>query len=76
MNKIYNGECLEIMSTLPMVVLTWFFVIYPMEQPKMSGLTPFDKLWAQYNRVVENGAIVLTAQPPFDKILACLILKI
>ena len=38
MNKIYNGECLEIMSTLPDGCVDMVFVIYPMEQPKMSGM--------------------------------------
>lgn len=78
MNKIYNGECLEIMSTLPdgCVDMVFCDLPYGTTQNEWDVLIPFDKLWAQYNRVVkENGAIVLTAQPPFDKILACSNLK-
>ncbi|HAC1381729.1 TPA_asm: site-specific DNA-methyltransferase, partial [Listeria monocytogenes] len=29
-----------------------------------------EKLWIQYDRIIkENGAIILTAQTPFDKVL-------
>ena len=74
MNQIYNGECLEVMSTLPdgCVDMVFCDLPYGTTQNEWDVLIPFDKLWEQDNRVVkENGAIILTAQPPFDKILAC-----
>lgn len=38
---------------------------------KWDSVIPFDLLWREYKRVIKNGgAIVLTAQPPFDKALA------
>ena len=78
MNQIYNGECLDIMSTLPdgCVDMVFCDLPYGTTQNEWDVLIPFDQLWEQYNRVVkENGAIVLTAQSPFDKILACSNLK-
>lgn len=37
-----------------------------------DSVIPLDILWNQYRRVItENGAVVLTAQTPFDKILGC-----
>jgi len=78
MNKIFHGECLEIMSTLPESCVDMVFcdLPYGTTQNEWDSLIPFDKLWEQYYRIVkENGAIVLTAQPPFDKILACSNLK-
>ena len=78
MNKIYQGECIEIMSTLPdgCVDMVFCDLPYGTTQNDWDCLIPFDDLWREYNRVVkENGAIVLTAQPPFDKILACSNLK-
>lgn len=40
-------------------------------------MIPLDELWVQYSRVIkDNGAIVLFAQPPFDKVLACSNLKL
>lgn len=37
---------------------------------KWDVIIPFDLLWEQYNRIVKpNGAILLFAQSPFDKLL-------
>lgn len=39
-------------------------------------IIPLDKLWERYNRLIkDNGAILLFAQTPFDKILGCSNLK-
>lgn len=78
MNQIFQGECIEIMSALPESCVDMVFcdLPYGTTQNEWDTLIPFDKLWEQYYRIVkENGAIVLTAQPPFDKILACSNLK-
>lgn len=46
-------------------------------QNKWDSIIPLDKLWEQYERIVKpNGAIVLTAQTPFDKVLGCSNLKL
>jgi site-specific DNA-methyltransferase (adenine-specific) len=77
-NKLYRGECIEIMSTLPdgCVDMVFADLPYGSTQNSWDSLIPFDKLWEAYTRVVkEDGAIVLTAQPPFDKVLACSNLK-
>ena len=77
-NKLYRGECIEIMSTLPdgCVDMVFADLPYGSTQNSWDSVIPFDKLWASYNRVVkEDGVIILTAQPPFDKILACSNLK-
>src|SRR5699024_7861006 len=43
---------------------------------KWDAIIPLDELWQQYNRVIkDNGAIVLTAQTPFDKVLGVSNLK-
>ena len=39
---------------------------------KWDTVIPFEPLWEQYNRVIkDNGAILLFAQTPFDKVLGC-----
>ena len=46
MNKIYNGECLEIMSTLPdgCVDMVFCDLPYGTTQNEWDVLIPFDKL--------------------------------
>jgi site-specific DNA-methyltransferase (adenine-specific) len=41
---------------------------YGTTQNKWDSVIPFEPLWAHYKRIC-SGAIVLTAQPPFDKVL-------
>jgi site-specific DNA-methyltransferase (adenine-specific) len=49
---------------------------YGTTQNKWDSIIPLDKLWEQYCRVIkDNGAIVLFAQTPFDKVLGCSNLK-
>jgi site-specific DNA-methyltransferase (adenine-specific) len=78
MNKLFLGKCLDIMATFSdnCVDMVFCDLPYGTTQNKWDTLIPFDELWEQYHRIVkENGAIVLTAQSPFDKILACSNLK-
>ena len=43
---------------------------YGTTQNKWDSVIPLDRLWEQYERIAKpNGAIVLTAQTPFDKVL-------
>lgn len=49
---------------------------YGMTQNKWDIVLPLDKLWESFGRIIKhNGAIVLTAQTPFDKVLGCSNLK-
>ena len=78
MNKLFHGDCLEVMSTLSDSCVDMVFADLPYgtTQNSWDTLIPFDKLWEQYYRIVKkNGAILLTAQSPFDKTLACSNLK-
>lgn len=37
-----------------------------------DSVLPFERLWPEYERIIkDNGAIVLFAKSPFDKVLAC-----
>lgn len=70
---LFNGDCLEIMSTLSDSCVDMIFcdLPYGTTQNSWDTVIPFDDLWKAYRRIVkENGAIVLTAQSPFDKTLA------
>lgn len=66
------GECLEVMAAIPdgSVDMVLCDLPYGTTQNKWDAVIPFEPLWAQYWRVCKpSAAVVLTAQPPFDKAL-------
>ena len=68
--KLYQGDCLEIMPTLPAssVDLVLCDLPYGTTACKWDSIIPFDALWAAYSRIA-RGAIVLTATQPFTSAL-------
>ena len=72
LNKIYNEDCLVGMKRIPDKSIDMILcdLPYGTTANKWDVVIPLDKLWEQYNRVIkDNGAIILTAQTPFDKVL-------
>jgi site-specific DNA-methyltransferase (adenine-specific) len=69
-HKLFHGDCLELMKRIPdkFFDLILCDLPYGTTQCKWDSVIPFDALWEQYKRI-SNGAIVLTAQTPFDKVL-------
>ena len=73
-NKIYNEDCLEGMKGIAdgSVDMILCDLPYGTTRNKWDSVIPLEPLWKQYSRVIKpNGAIVLTAQTPFDKVLGC-----
>lgn len=71
---IWNGDCLELMKYIPSgsVDMILCDLPYGTTHNKWDTIIPFAQLWEQYWRIAKpNAAIVLTAQPPFDKKLGC-----
>lgn len=71
-NKIYLGDCLEIMKGIPngSVDMILCDLPYGTTSNKWDAVIPFDKLWEQYNRVIKtNGIIALTTSQPFSSAL-------
>ena len=69
---LYQGNCLELMRELPdeSVDMILCDLPYGTTQNKWDSALPLDVLWSEYWRIAKpNGAIVLTAQTPFDKVL-------
>ncbi len=67
-NKIIQGDCLEIMKSIPdkSVDMILCDLPYGTTQNKWDEIIPLDFLWVQYKRIIkENGVIVLTASQPF-----------
>jgi len=71
-NKTYLGDCLELMKSIKDNSIDMILADLPYGTTKCRWDSPIDlvQLWIQYKRIIKsNGAIVLTAQTPFDKVL-------
>lgn len=64
------GDCLELMKDIPSASVDMVLcdLPYGTTQNKWDTVIDLTALWAQYRRVC-RGAVVLTAQAPFDKVL-------
>lgn len=71
---LIHGDCLEVMEELIKAEIKVDMILadlpYGTTQNKWDSVIPLDKLWDLYKGIIkEDGAIVLTAQTPFDKVL-------
>tara|TARA_R100000654_G_scaffold35771_1_gene61283 strand:- start:2113 stop:2850 length:738 start_codon:yes stop_codon:yes gene_type:complete len=70
--KLYNGDCLEIMKTIPDKSIDAIITDPPYGTTacKWDSVIPFDLMWKQLNRIIKpNGAIVLFGSEPFSSAL-------
>ena len=77
--ELLHGDCLELMKDIPdgSVDMILADLPYGTTQNKWDEVIPFEPLWEQYERAIkDNGAIVLFAQTPFDKVLGASNLKL
>ena len=66
--KLLQGDCLELMKDISdkSIDLILCDLPYGTTRNSWDEVIPFDKLWAQYNRIIkDNGAILLFAQGKF-----------
>jgi len=71
-NEVIHGDCLDKMQSIPDKSIDMILCDLPYGTTacKWDTIIPFDKLWAQYERIIkDNGAIVLTASQPFTSAL-------
>ena len=73
--RLLHGDCLKLMpkeladNSIDLVVCD---LPYGTTNAKWDSVLDLETLWSEYKRVVKpNGAILLFAQTPFDKILGC-----
>lgn len=67
-----QGDCLRLMKTIPSksIDLILCDLPYGTTRNKWDSVLNLDILWADYYRIIkDNGAILLFAQTPFDKVL-------
>jgi site-specific DNA-methyltransferase (adenine-specific) len=71
-----QGDCLELMKSIPDKSIDAIIcdLPYGTTSNKWDSIINLDDLWKQYKRICK-GAIILTAQTPFDKVLGCSNLK-
>lgn len=72
MIDLRQGDCLEVMKDIPdgSVDMVLADPPYGTTRCKWDSVIPFEPMWEQLKRVTKkNGAIVMTAQAPFDKVL-------
>ena len=72
MIKLYKGDCLELMKTIPSGSVDAIICDPPYGTTacKWDSAIPFDLMWEQLNRIIKpNKAIVLTASQPFTSAL-------
>lgn len=70
--ELLNGDCLELMNNIKDKSIDMILTDLPFgtTRNQWDSVIPLDKLWTQYKRIIkDNGAIVLFAQTPFDKVL-------
>jgi DNA modification methylase len=75
LNRIYQRDCIEGMRLIPGKSIDMILcdLPYGTTRNKWDTVIDLNDLWAQYKRIIkENGAIVLTAQTPFDKVLGAI----
>lgn len=79
MINLMHGDCLELMKDIPdgSVDMILCDLPYGTTQNPWDSVIPFEALWQHYLRIGKlNCAYVLTAQPPFDKLLGASNIKI
>ena len=70
--ELWQGDCLELMNDIPDKSVDMIFTDLPYGTThcKWDSIIPLDELWMHYKRIIkDNGAILLFAQTPFDKVL-------
>lgn len=69
---LMQGDCLERMKEIPdgSVDMVLTDPPYGTTACKWDSIIPLEPMWVQLKRIIKhNGAIVMTAQTPFDKVL-------
>jgi len=73
-NSFVFADCLEAMPFIKDKSIDMILVDPPFGQihADWDKIIDFGKMWIQYKRIIkDNGAILIFAQTPFDKVLGC-----
>ena len=70
--KLYNGDCIEVMKSIPNKSIDAIITDppYGTTKCKWDSVIPFAPMWKQLHRIIkDNGAIVLFGSEPFSSAL-------
>ena len=73
MQKLLQGDCLELLPTLPDASVDMILTDLPYGTTACAwdSIIPLDRLWNEYHRVAkQNAAMIFTAAQPFTAVLA------
>lgn len=73
-NSFVFADCLDAMSFIKDKSIDMILCDPPFQQTNAAWdkIIDLEKMWIQYKRIIkDNGAILIFAQTPFDKILGC-----
>ena len=78
--KLYQGDCLEVMDKLIEEGIKVDMILtdppFGTTRNKWDSIIPLDEMWKRLDKLIKpNGAIILFAQTPFDKVLGASNLK-
>ena len=68
MNKLFKGDCIDVMKTIPDDSVDMIFTDLPYgtTRNKWDSIVPLDEMWEQYDRIIKSGgAVCLFSQQPF-----------
>lgn len=71
-DRVYHGDCLDLMQQIPTKSIDMILCDLPYGSTncRWDSIIDLKLLWVQYKRIIKDrGAIILTAQTPFDKLL-------
>ena len=74
LNSIYQNDCFDVLPNINSESIDLILCDLPYNTTKATWdkSLDLDLLWKEYKRIIKpNGAILLFAQSPFDKILGC-----
>lgn len=78
-STLINADCFDVFPFIEDKSIDLILADLPYGTTNCSwdSVLDLNKLWVEYERIIkDNGAIILTAQTPFDKVLACSNLKL
>lgn len=79
-NKVYKGDCLDLLPKYiddKSIDMIFCDLPYGSTNCRWDSIIDLSKLWVEYERIIkDNGAILLFAQTPFDKVLGASNIKL